>query len=114
MIDSLLSNLDSSGQGLTVLGLNVGCSAHAEDVRAASSSIDGTQIQGMLITSYCHTNNLKLNAGKTELVQFASGKATVSTHDTADQAIRIRPEAKCLGVWWRYDLSPARSCQRTH
>ena len=35
VIDSLLSFLESSGQGLTLLGLNVGCSAHADDVRAA-------------------------------------------------------------------------------
>ena len=36
VMDSLLSFLESSGQGLTMLGLNVGNTAHADDVRAAS------------------------------------------------------------------------------
>ena len=37
VIDSLLSFLESSGQGLTLCGLNVGSSAHTDDVRAASA-----------------------------------------------------------------------------
>ena len=111
VIDSLLSYLVSSGQGLTILGLNIGSSAHAEDMRAACSSINGTQTQGKLIASFCDANNLKLNASKTELVQFTSGRASVSTHDIAGQTIHTQPEVKCLGVWWRYDLSPARSVE---
>ena len=27
------------------------------------------------------------------------------------QTIHTQPEVKCLGVWWRYDLSPARSVE---
>ena len=111
VIDSLLSYLVSSGQGLTILGLNVGNCAHADDVRAACSSIDGTQTQGKLIASFCDANNLKLNASKTELVQFTSGRAFVSTHDIVSQTIYTQPEVKCLGVWWRYDLFPARSVE---
>ena len=106
VIDSLLSYLVSFGQGLTILDLNVGSSAYADDVRAACSSIDGTQTQCKLITSFCDANNLKLNASKTKLVQFTSGKASVSTHDIAGQTIHTQPEVKCLGVWWRYNLSP--------
>lgn len=60
----------SSGQGLTILDLDVGSCAHADDVRATSSSIDGTQTQGRMIASFCDARNLKLNANKTELVQF--------------------------------------------
>ena len=37
VVDFLLSFLENSGQGLTVLGLNVGNAAHADDVRAQSS-----------------------------------------------------------------------------
>ena len=110
VIDSLLSYLASSGLGLKVSGLNVGFSAHADDVRAASNSIIDTQTQGKLIASFCSANNLKLNvSNKTELVQFTSGRVTASTHNIAGQTIHTQPEAKCLGVWWRYNLSPARS-----
>ena len=104
VIDSLLSYLASSGLGLKVSGLNVGFSAHADDVRAASNSIIDTQTQGKLIASFCSANNLKLNANKTELVQFTSGRVTASTHNIAGQTIHTQPEAKCLGVWWRYNL----------
>ena len=80
-------------------------------MRAACSSIDGTQTQSKLIASFCDANNLKLNVSRTELVQFTSGRASVSTHDIAGQTIHTQPEVKCLGVWWHYDLSPARSVE---
>ena len=111
VIDSLLSYLASSSLGLKVSGLNVGYSAHADDVRAASNSIIDTLTQGKLIASFCSANNLKLNANKTELVQFTSGRVTASTHNIAGQTIHTQPEAKCLGVWWRCNLSLARSVQ---
>ena len=69
------------------MGHNAGSSAHADDVRAESSSINGTQIQGKLIASFCDANNLKLNVNKTELVQFTNGRNVVSTHDIAGETI---------------------------
>ena len=109
-MDSLLSFLESSGQGLTISGLNVGNSAHA-DIRAASISIDAAQIQGNFVDSFSTANHLKLNANKTELVQFTSGKHTLRTHEIAGQEVQTQAEAKCLGVWWRYDLSPTKSVE---
>ena len=44
VMDSLLSYLESSGLGLSVSGLNVGSSAHADDIRAASIGIDDVRI----------------------------------------------------------------------
>ena len=41
--DSLLSFLESSGQGLTLHGLKVGCSAHADDVRAVRLRLSSAQ-----------------------------------------------------------------------
>ena len=60
VMDSLLSFLESSGQGLTLSGLNVGNSAHADDVRAASISVTAAQTQGNLINAFCEANSLKL------------------------------------------------------
>jgi len=74
VMDSLLSFLESSGHGLTISGLNVGNSAHADDIRAASISIDAAQIQGKVVDSFNAVNSLKLNSDKTELIQFTCGK----------------------------------------
>ena len=111
VMDSLLNFLESSGQGLAISGLNVGNSAHADDIRAASISIDAAQIQGKLIDSFSAANSLKLNVNKTELIQFTSGKHTSHTHEIAGQDIQTQDKAKCLGVWWRYDLSPIKSVE---
>ena len=87
VMGSLLSFLESSGQGLAISGLNVGNSAHADDIRAASISIDAAQIQGKLIDSFSAANSLKLNVNKTELIEFTSGKHTSHTLEIAGQDI---------------------------
>ena len=99
VMDSLLSFLESSGHGLTISGLNVGNSAHADDIRAASISIDAAQIQGKVVDSFNAVNSLKLNSDKTELIQFTCGKHTTYTHEIAGQKVQTQAEAKCLGVW---------------
>jgi len=48
VMDALLSYLESSGQGLSVCGLDAGSSAHADDVRAASISIEAARLSGTL------------------------------------------------------------------
>ena len=115
VIDSLLSFLESSGQGLTLLGLNVGCSAHADDVRAACLSLSSAQTQGDLIDAFCKANSLKLNTGKTEVIAPTKGKPRAESLNMVGDTIQIQSEAKCLGVWWKYDLSPAKSIEeRVH
>ena len=108
VVDSLLNFLESSGQGLTISGLNVGNFAHADDIRTASISVSAAQMQGKLIDSFSTANCLKLNANKTELVQFTSGNLAICTHEIAAQKVQTQAEAKCLGMWWRYDLSPTK------
>ena len=105
VMDSLLSFLGSSGQGLTLLGLNVGSSAHADDVRAASISVTAAQTQGNFINAFCEANSLKLDANKTELIMLTKGKYSEQTCALVGQKIQSQTDAKCLGVWWRYDLS---------
>ena len=115
LIDSLLSFLESSGQGLTLLGLNVGCSAHADDVRVACLSLSSAQTQGDLIDAFCKANSLKLNTGKTEVIAPTKGKPRAESLNMVGDTIQIQSEAKCLGVWWKYDLSPAKSIEeRVH
>ena len=74
VFDSLLSFLESSGQGLTIHGLKVGCSAHADDVRAASLSLSSAQTQEDLIDAFCKVNSLKWISNKTEVIGPTKGK----------------------------------------
>ena len=111
VMDSLLSLLESSGQGLTLSGLDVGNSAHADDVRAANISMTGAQTQGNLINAFCKANSLKLNADKTELIMFTKGKQYGCAFEMVGQEVQTQTDAKCLGVWWCYDLSPVKSVE---
>ena len=74
VMDSLLHFLESAGQGLNPLGLHVGASAHADDVRAVSLSKSAAHTQGNLIEAFCQANSLKLNASKTEVVLTTKGR----------------------------------------
>ena len=115
VMDSLLSYLESCGQGLSLRGMNMGCSAHADDLRVASLSLTSAQIQGDLINAFCKVNSLKLNERKTEIIMPTKGKHTQGTCNMVGQNIQVQSEAKCLGVWWRYDLSPEKSVvERVH
>ena len=115
VIDSLLCFLESSGQGLTLKGLNVGCSAHADDVRAASLSLISAESQGNLINAFCRANSLKLNTSQTEVIAPTKGRPIERTLNIAGDNIQVQNEAKCLGVWWKYDLSPVKSVkERVH
>ena len=111
VMDSLLSLLESSGQGLKLSGLNVGNSAHADDVRAASIGMTAAQTQGNLINAFCKANSLKLNANKAELMMFTKGKQHGCAFEMVGQEVQAQTDAKCLGVWRRYDLSPVKSVE---
>ena len=113
VMDSLLHFLESAGQGLNLLGLHVGASAHADDVRAVSLSKSAAHTQGNLIEAFCQANSLKLNASKTEVVLTTKGRYNECMLELVGQEVVTQKEAKCLGVWWRYDLSPLKSVEES-
>ena len=70
VINSLLQHLKNTGQGINVSGLEVGSTAHADDIRASSCSVEGIQCLGQCVDTFTSDNSLKLNSEKTELIQF--------------------------------------------
>ena len=111
VMDSLLRHLEASGQSLCMHGLDVGSSAHADDIRAASNFTDATHVQGDCIKAFCAANSLSLNASKTEAVKFSLGPFSPDTIQVAGTTTDTQSHAKCLGVWWQHDLSPCRSVE---
>ena len=107
VIDSLLTSLDTTHQGLSHQGLGVGSSAHADDIRVVSNSVNAVSRLGSCVNSFCSENQLKLNAGKTEAVSFSKGCPPATTLQIASDSIKSQPQIKCLGVWWQDDLSPS-------
>ena len=59
--------------------------------------------------AHAHFGHKTPNADKTELVAMTKGKYSERTHEMVGQDIISQTEAKCLGVWWRYDLSPGKA-----
>jgi hypothetical protein len=104
VVDSLLKNLDATGQGLCISGLDLGASAHADDIRAISNFPEAAEIQGRCIGAFCTANSLTLNTSKTEAVAFTNGPHILDTIYVAGQSIQTQPSVKCLGVWLQHDL----------
>ena len=107
--DSLLQQLEHSGSGLAISGLDAGCGAYAADIRAAINSMTDLQTQGRLIQEFTQTNDVKLNASKTEIVKFSTRTSSPESIAVAGQTILTQAAAKCLGVWWQSNLYPAKS-----
>lgn len=57
---SLLKHLESSAQTLCMYGLDVGSSAHADDIRAASNFTHATHVQSNCINAFCSSNSFLL------------------------------------------------------
>ena len=113
-IDSLLRNLEATGQGLSILGLHLGASAHADDLRALANFPRDAEIQGNCLKAFCDTNSLTLNCDKTEVVVFTKGSHTPQTLNVAGQCITTQSSIKCLGVWQEHNLSSSDINRRKH
>ena len=111
VIDSLLKSLNATHLGLSRLGLDMGSSAHADDIRIVCTFADAASRLGACINSFCNANLVKLNTNKTEAVSFSTGYPPHTTLQIASDTIHSQPQIKCLGVWWQYDLSPNRSVE---
>ena len=111
IMDSLLKFLDYTHQGLSLLSLDVGSSAHADDIRICCNCADAVTRMGLCIDAFCSTNSLQLNSSKTEAVTFSKSSLKQTTLNIAGHSITSQPQVKCLGVWWHHNLSPCISVE---
>ena len=56
VIDSLLKNLEATGQGLSISELNIGASAHADDIRnfPRAAEIQGIALEHSAMPTLSH------------------------------------------------------------
>ena len=75
---------------------------HADDLRTTAESKEAVSNQAREIIKFTKENHLKLNASKLEVVKVSQIKERL---EVAGVDIETTPAVKCLGVWWRHDLS---------
>lgn len=83
----------------------VGGSAHADDVRAISTSTNGAVEQSLIISDF--TNKMLLNQTKTEVLTFSCNSNTCDESiQIVDSSVPVLSQAKCLGYQWSRTLLP--------
>ena len=111
VMDPLLSRLQSSGMGLSINNFYAGGFLHADDIRTAATSPESVEDQVTMVNIFAKDNFLQLNINKCEIIPFShTNKSGQQPHCEVDGSIiPVRPEAKCLGYWWRNDLFASKS-----
>ena len=84
---------------LTLTGLGVGCSAHADDIRTCCIGVEALNRQAADINQFISSNSLKINASKTEIVHLSRQPLPIESIELLNQRVETKKEAKCLGVW---------------
>ena len=111
VIDTLLKDLRTSNAGISIDGSFVGGAAHADDLHTIAPCTDAIAQQLSTIDSFTSQNHLSLNPTKTEIVKISLHHSTPDCIKLPNLNITTVESAKCLGVWWQYNLSAERAVQ---
>ena len=110
-VDPLLKTLKYKHAGLSIHGNFIGGAAHADDLRTIATSKCSVVEQADIIDKFTSGNHLKLNSSKTEIIRIAYCHPQDDFISLFSSNIDIVTEGKCLGTWWKYNLSAIRSVQ---
>ena len=100
VLDSLLTRLKSMQLGLNINGLFLGAFAHADDLRAHSTSLSDAKTQVSVVNSYTDSRGLKLCPEKCAVVIAAPvSSESMSTVDVGDVSLPVEQSVKCLGIY---------------
>ena len=102
---------ENSDTSLSLVGVNAGCGAHADDIRTCTIGAVGVERQAAFLQSLTSENSLRLNMTKTEIVHLARHPVPTENVNINNTQIETKKEAKCLGVWWTQDLSSCKSVE---
>ncbi len=111
VMDKLLQKMADRPDDLTLASLNVGCSAHADDIRVCCIGEKDVQVQANEINSFMSSNSLALNTAKTEVIHLSRHPLPTESINLLDQSVKTKKTAKCLGIWWSQDLSSTKSIE---
>ena len=96
MIDPLLREMQDSRLGLSINGLPIGASAHADDIRALTNSWDNLDTLIQMVHDYTISNGLKLNMEKCEILTVP--RNTANQIHLTQKKIPIKDSISVLGT----------------
>ena len=112
VMDEMLRVMTTRNSGVSIAGLYLGTSAHADDVRSLSQTVAAAENQTSTLAEFTINRGLKINANKTEIVALSRGHHTPSLSLTiAGTPVSIKKEAKCLGYCWQSNLGAGKSVE---
>ena len=111
VMNRILYGLSKDDTSLSLIGVNAGCGAHADDIRTCTIGAVGVERQAAFLQSLTSENSLHLNMTKTEIVHLARHPVPIENVNINNTQIETKKEAKCLGVWWTQDLSSRKSVE---
>ena len=101
---------ETTDAGVSVEGIYMGSLAHADDLRSLTCDPQSSRQQAQIINEFLAENFLQLNTNKCELVVHTHGVQSNSISvDVGHVSLKPSKAAKCLGIWWTPDLSPAKA-----
>ena len=102
----------ASGVGLSVNNFYAGGFLHADDIRTLATSEASLRYQIDLVKAFAEQNLLKLNVSKCEIVVFSKQPSKALPVCEVDGSVMPAGDVgKCLGYWWKGDLSASRSVE---
>ena len=110
-MDKVLSEMNCDTTTLAISNVNVGCAAHADDIRSCTIGATNVSKHADKLHSLMKSNFLSLNMNKTEIIDLSRHPTTVESISALDATLETKKEAKYLGVWWCQDLSSTRSIE---
>ena len=112
VMDEMLREMSTSGNGVSIAGLYLGSAAHADDIRSLSQSTSATENQAINLINLSTKYGLKINANKTEVVALSrTNHPSTYMFTIAKHQVETKKEAKCLGYWWKFNLGADKSVE---
>ena len=107
VMDPLLTQIQKTGLGLSINNFYAGGFLHADDIRTLVSSCGSLESQVSLVSNFARETFLKLNIQKCEIVQFNRSSRVNNAPQCVVEGsfLLVRDAAKCVGYWWKRDLT---------
>ena len=96
--------MDKDYTSLTVVGVDTGCCAHADDIRTCTVGAEKAKRQAASLQSLTSEGSLSLNTDKTEILHLAHHLLPAEKMNINNLQVVTTKEAKHLGVWWSQDF----------
>ena len=99
-VNDLVIELQTLDRGIRINDRTVSCLLYADDMVLLAENADDLQSMMTVVNEWCQSWSMKINAGKTKIVQFrnASVNRCITDFHFGDQVIEMAEQYKYLGL----------------